>query len=82
MIPMAVPDPGEERSFIGHVDPAVLNPDLFYLGISFDHTHSLLKIPAPASSEEGESGLSPMVIAFLLAGATEMGNRVNAIFWQ
>jgi len=32
------PDPSQERSFIGQVDPAIMNPDLFYLGIFSSHT--------------------------------------------
>jgi len=36
-------DPGEERSFIGQVDPSVLNSQLFYLGIFFGHIFSLLE---------------------------------------
>jgi hypothetical protein len=46
------PDPSQESSFIGQVDPAVLNPDLFYLGIYFSHTSSLLeKITIESSSK-------------------------------
>lgn len=73
------PDPGEERSFIGHVDPAVLNPDLYYFGIFFGHPFSLLEQIAIQFS----SRISLLSITGMIRGAVKTADAIpesSAVF--